>query len=162
MKTNKASIFLDVLKSGISAVTFAASLFLSSEAARSQTYSIDWFAVAGGGGTSTGALYRVTGTIGQPETSRLTGAHYTLDGGFWSMFAVVQTPGSPVLRMFRNATNAIVVAWPAPSTGFTLQQTPDLAHPKWTEVTNLVLTINGERQVIISKPSGNCFYRLKY
>ena len=30
-----------------------------------QTYSIDWYKVAGGGGTSTGGVYSVSGTIGQ-------------------------------------------------------------------------------------------------
>ena len=34
--------------------------------ASAQTYSIDWFKIAGGGGTSTGGVYSVSGTIGQP------------------------------------------------------------------------------------------------
>jgi hypothetical protein len=32
-----------------------------------QSYSIDWYKVAGGGGVSTGGVYSVSGTIGQPE-----------------------------------------------------------------------------------------------
>jgi hypothetical protein len=32
-----------------------------------QSYSIDWYKVSGGGGTSTGATYQVSGTIGQPD-----------------------------------------------------------------------------------------------
>ena len=32
-----------------------------------QSYSIDWYKVSGGGGTSTGATYQVTGTIGGVE-----------------------------------------------------------------------------------------------
>ena len=32
-----------------------------------QSYSIDWYKVAGGGGTSTGAMYQVSGTIGQSD-----------------------------------------------------------------------------------------------
>ncbi|MFN3409754.1 MAG: hypothetical protein ACK45B_12210, partial [Limisphaerales bacterium] len=32
-------------------------------------YSIPWQTIDGGGGTSTGGVYRVTGTIGQPDAS---------------------------------------------------------------------------------------------
>ena len=32
-----------------------------------QNYSIDWFTIDGGGGTSTGGVYAVSGTIGQPD-----------------------------------------------------------------------------------------------
>ena len=34
-----------------------------------QSYSIDWYKIAGGGGTSTGATYSMSGTIGQPDAS---------------------------------------------------------------------------------------------
>ena len=34
-----------------------------------QSYSVDWYKVAGGGGTSTGGTYTVNGTIGQPDAS---------------------------------------------------------------------------------------------
>ena len=42
-------------------------LLLASIVASAQNYSIDWYEVAGGGGTSTGDVYSVTGTIGQPD-----------------------------------------------------------------------------------------------
>ena len=32
-----------------------------------QQYSIDWYKIAGGGGTSTGGTYAVSGTIGQHD-----------------------------------------------------------------------------------------------
>ena len=35
--------------------------------AMGQQYSINWFKVAGGGGTSAGGAYQVSGTIGQPD-----------------------------------------------------------------------------------------------
>ena len=43
---------------------------------------------AGGGGTSTGGVYSVSGTIGQPDAGLLTGGSYTLAGGFWPGGAV--------------------------------------------------------------------------
>ncbi|HXR05029.1 MAG TPA: hypothetical protein VN836_10025, partial [Verrucomicrobiae bacterium] len=35
--------------------------------ANAQQYSIDWHKVAGGGGTSSGGTFAVSGTIGQPD-----------------------------------------------------------------------------------------------
>ena len=55
-----------------------------------QSYSIDWYKIAGGGGTSTGATYQVSGTIGQPDAGgAMSGGNYSLTGGFWSLIAVV-------------------------------------------------------------------------
>jgi len=51
---------------------------------QAQTYSIDWFTIDGGGGTSTGGVYSVSGTIGQPDAGpAMTGATFTVLGGFW-------------------------------------------------------------------------------
>src|SRR6202030_1357655 len=64
-----------------------------------QNYSIDWYKIAGGGGTSTGGVYSVSGTIGQHDAAGpMTGGNYSLTGGFWSLFAV-QSPGAPTLRI---------------------------------------------------------------
>src|SRR5215813_13227143 len=89
---------------------------------RAQSYSIDWFTIDGGGGTSTGGVYSVSGTIGQPDAGHMSGGNFTLDGGFWGIIAAVQTPGSPLLRVVLTTTNTVVVAWPTSSTGFALQQ----------------------------------------
>lgn len=51
-----------------------------------QSYDISWHTIDGGGGTSTGGGYELSGTIGQPDASAadaLTGGGYTLTGGFW-------------------------------------------------------------------------------
>ena len=59
-----------------------------------QSYSVDWYKVAGGGGTSTGGVYAVSGTIGQHDASgAMNGGNYSVTGGFWSLINVVQTPG---------------------------------------------------------------------
>src|SRR6266705_5521518 len=83
-----------------------------------QTYAIDWFTIDGGGGTSTGGVYSVSGTIGQPDAGRMSGGNYTLDGGFWGIIAAVQTVGAPLLTISRTSTNTALVSWPSPSTGF--------------------------------------------
>ena len=63
-----------------------------------QQYSVDWYKISGGGGTSTGGVYSVSGTIGQQDASGpMTGGSYSLTGGFWALISVVQTPGAPNL-----------------------------------------------------------------
>ena len=77
-------------------------------------YSIDWYSIDGGGGTSTGGVYTVSGTIGQPDAGAMSGGNYTLQGGFWAVIAAVQTPGAPTLSIRMTATNSVIVSWPAP------------------------------------------------
>ena len=57
---------------------------LLTASATAQSYSIDWFTIDGGGGTSTGGVYSVTGTIGQPDAGGpMTNGSYSVTGGFW-------------------------------------------------------------------------------
>jgi hypothetical protein len=126
-----------------------------------QQYSIDWYKVAGGGGTSTGGVYTVTGTIGQPDAGvAMTGGNYSLTGGFWSLFAV-QTPGAPLLTMTLNPQlSTVTVSWPSPSTGWTLQQNSDLTATSWS--TSGGISDNGtNKSITITSPTGNLFFRLK-
>jgi hypothetical protein len=129
--------------------------------AHAQSYSIDWFTVDGGGGTSAGGIYSISGTAGQPDAGQMSGGSYTLNGGFWAIIAAVQTSNAPLLRIVLTRTNAVVVAWPAPSTGFSLQQNAVLSTTNWTSVPNPVNVVGSENQVIVSPPTGNRFYRLK-
>lgn len=129
--------------------------------ASAQSYSIDWFKIAGGGGTSTGGVYQVSGTIGQQDAGGpLTGGNYSLTGGFWSLVAVVQTTGAPPLRIYLTSTNTVVITWSTSSTGFSLQHTSSLAAPNWQSTTNTVNVVNSENQVIVSHLAGQQFYRL--
>jgi len=138
-------------------------LWLCGGAVQAQNYSIDWFTIDGGGGTSTGGVFTVTGTIGQADAGHMSGGNFTLDGGFWAIIAAVQTPGAPALRVVRTTTNTVVLAWPNPSTGFSLQENSVVNNsPGWASVTNTPpVVVGSERQVIIPSPVGNRFYRLK-
>jgi len=100
--------------------------------ASAQNYSIDWFTIDGGGGTSTGGVYSVSGTIGQPDAGGpMTGGNYSLTGGFWALPFAVQTPGAPALSIVRlNATQARI-SWTPPTPGFVLQETPSLSPTNW-------------------------------
>lgn len=61
-------------------------LLTASALAAPQAFSLDWWTVDSGGGTSQGNHYSLTGTIAQPEAGRLlTGDTFTLAGGFWGI-----------------------------------------------------------------------------
>jgi hypothetical protein len=131
--------------------------------ADAQTYSIDWFTVDGGGGTSTGGVFTVTGTIGQPDAGpTMTGGSFSLDGGFWSLIAAVQTPGAPTLTITRTTTNTVAVSWPSPSTGWALQQnTNSINSVNWSNVPPATIQDNGTtKSLVVNPPTGNRFYRL--
>jgi hypothetical protein len=134
--------------------------FLSISTLVAQNYTIDWMTIDGGGGTSTGGVYSVSGTIGQPDAGTMSGGNFTLDGGFWGIIAAVQTPGAPLLRIVRTATNTVIVAWPSPSTGFSLQQNSVIGTTNWLGATNAVSVVGSENQIIVAPPVGNTFYRL--
>ena len=57
---------------------------LGASSALAQPFEIPRSVVAGGGGTSTGAVFSVTGTVGQNATGRAESATFSIDGGFWS------------------------------------------------------------------------------
>jgi hypothetical protein len=84
--------------------------------AAGQSYSIDWFTMDGGGGSSTGGGYSVSGSIGQPDAGAMSGGSFSLTGGVWSLIAAVQTPGAPYLWVARTPTNTVSVWWPMSDT----------------------------------------------
>ncbi len=51
---------------------------------------LSWYTVAGGGGTQTGAGYRLDGTAGQAGAGVIAGGAYTLASGFWAGGVVTQ------------------------------------------------------------------------
>jgi hypothetical protein len=132
--------------------------------AQGQSYSIDWFTIDGGGGTSSGGVYAVSGTIGQPDAGVMSGGAYSLVGGFWGVIAI-QTPGAPLLSV--ELTNGTVrVFWPSPATDFLLDQTMALASPpaaiSWSQVARATYQTNATQIFItVPAPVGNKFYRLR-
>ena len=125
-------------------------------------YRITASVIAGGGGTSTGGMFAVTGTLGQPVAGGASGGTFSVQSGFWS---VVQTPGAPVLRIVRSGTNGVVVSWPALSTGWVLQQTSSLSSPQpvaWTDVTSPPAVVLGsENTVTFTSATGVRYFRLR-
>lgn len=61
----------------------AGALFAASAAA--QPYDIPWHTIDGGGGTSSGGSYTLSGTIGQHDAGLpMTGGGFEVTGGFWA------------------------------------------------------------------------------
>jgi len=129
--------------------------------ANAENYTIDWYTIGGGGGTSTGSVYAVSGTIGQPGVGASSGNNYSVTGGFWALIGAVQTPGSPLLRVYVTGSNSVVVSWPSPSTGFVLQQNPNVNSTNWVNVSLTPVDNGTNKSVLISPPKGNLFFRLK-
>jgi hypothetical protein len=128
-----------------------------------QSYSIDWQTIDGGGGTSTNAQYSVSGTIGQPDAgATMTGGTYTLDGGFWGVIAAVQTPGAPLLTItLSSPPSTVTISWPSPSSGFVLQQNPDLDPGNWVTLPPTNSDNGTIKSITLTPLTGNQFYRLK-
>lgn len=127
---------------------------------RAQSYSIDWAAISGGGGSSTGSIYSVSGTIAQPAASgAMNGGGYSLTGGFWALYAI-QTAGAPRLIIAFTATNTVIISWPFSETTWTLQQSATLNGANW-ETSPATVNANSTGNFIIETlPVGNRFYRL--
>ena len=122
-----------------------------------QSYSIDWYKIAGGGGTSSNGQYTVSGTIGQHDAGgAMTGGIYSLTGGFWALYAV-QTPGAPWLTITYSGNQAIV-SWPPSATGWTLQTNATMAAGNWINYGGTVLN----NAVTNSPTMAKLFYRLTH
>ena len=128
----------------------------------SQLYSVDWYKVSGGGGTSTGGVYSVSGTIGQSDAGSLvTGGNYSLAGGFWVLYAL-QTPGAPLLSIQTSTNHTALVSWPSPSPGFVLQLTTDLTMANWSTPPKAVQDDGTMKFITVNLSAGNRFFRLKH
>jgi hypothetical protein len=134
--------------------------FLMTENVIAQNDAIDWRQIAGGGGTSTGGAYSVTGTIGQFGASMaLIGGNFSLTGGFWSLTADVQNTNAPSLFIDDTGGN-LIIHWQA-QTGWVLQENRSLSQPTgWTNSFGLV-TVNGISFHGVANPPSALFFRLK-
>ena len=100
--------------------------------ATAQSYAIDWHTIDGGGGTSAGGVYSLSGTIGQHDAGGpMTGGAYSLTGGFWALPFAVQTPGAPTLTIVPFGVGQARVSWTPNTPGFVLQEALSLAPANW-------------------------------
>ena len=121
-----------------------AAAFALAASASAQNYSIDWFTIDGGSGTSTGGVYSVSGTIGQPDAgATMTNGQYSVTGGFWALPAAVQVTGAPTLTIVPATPGNATISWTPNTPGFVLQETLSLSPTNWLNsasgVTNPIL-----------------------
>lgn len=126
-----------------------------------QNYAINWYTVGSGGGTSSGGIYVLTGTVGQPDAGVLTGAEFELVGGFWSVLSSVPSTVFPVLTVYVTTNDAIVVAWPSSSSSsIVLQESTDIYAPSWVPSSQPIVSDGITKSVTINSPAGRLFFRL--
>lgn len=102
--------------------------------ADAQSYSIDWHTIDGGGGTSTGGVFSVSGTIGQPDAGpTMTNGQYAVTGGFWALPQAVQTESAPTLTIAPASPGFATLSWlPASGTNWVLQERQNLTTGSWS------------------------------
>ena len=111
----------------------------------------DSFPNGGLSGTLSGAVIRLNWAGGDLTSGQSVQAVFN-----------VNVPASPRLSIQLTSTNTVVISWPAPSTGFNLQQNSTFNPATWADVTTAPVVTNGRNEVIISPPTGTRFYRLRY
>ena len=81
----------------------ASTCLLASPELQAQNFTLEHFALSGGGGTSVGLIYTVSGSIGQPTAGPdMAGDVYTMDSGFWEIAVPFDfSEGSMVLTISR-------------------------------------------------------------
>lgn len=80
MKLKRIVLFLLVAVLCLAAV---ATLLALPELAPSNL-TIPWWSVDGGGGTSVGGSFSLSGTAGQADAGQVSGGSFTLTSGFWN------------------------------------------------------------------------------
>jgi hypothetical protein len=130
--------------------------------AAAQNYSVDWFSVDGGGGTSTGGVYGVSGTIGQADAGNLAGGNYIATGGFWSL--IRQDQLRRTIKLKRQSGN-LVLSWPADASEVVVQSATSLAPTAdWSKFEGTPIRVGDEFELIVgpanTPPSPIRFFRL--
>jgi hypothetical protein len=124
-----------------------------------QNYSIDWHAITAGGGTSSNAIYTVSGSVGQTASAHSVGGRFTIDSGFWAFAAAIQTPGAPFLTLRRSSATTLTISWPSSATDFVLQSTADLKG-QWSGVAGSPVDDGTAKSLVVNLTPGNQFFRL--
>lgn len=127
-------------------------------------FTIESRVTPGGGGSSTGTRFSVTGSIGQHDASNaLQGPAYAVGGGFWH--AVVPTPGAPDLEVRRHPFTGVVrVSWRDPEGKYELEQSSGpnaLAAGSWSTIAGPYPVAGAVFIHEIATPTGSSFFRLR-
>ena len=101
-----------------------------------------------------GIFYPAWGDNSNLTGDNLEGTRTTLD----AYTAAVIVP--PLLTISPTNADGVVLSWPNPSTGFVLQESPGVGPASWTNSAVTPEITAGPKQIILTSPAGNRFYRL--
>lgn len=145
-------------------IVLCAACLLGPRLLGAQDFGMDWFAVAAGGGESSGGDFELSATVGQPDAGEALGGDFAITGGFWSIVSVVDTPAAISLNV-SLADGSVIISWlESGSAGLALEETATLLNPSlntaWNAVNVTPQASNGMRSVRLPLTAGNHFYRL--
>lgn len=104
-------------------------------------------------------LTRVASMPAYDYCAAVTGNYaYVAEDLFLRVYRLDVAP--PPLSITATRTNTLVLAWPAPTIAFAVQQTQDLNGSSWVMLTNTPSVVASKNQVLILTPVQNTFYRL--
>ena len=72
----------------------------------------------------------------------------------------VPTSRTPQLTISFTAPNAVIVSWPSPSTGYSLQQNTNLKTANWVAPSESITDNGTSKFIIVNPPAGDRYYRL--
>jgi hypothetical protein len=146
---------------------------VSSQPPDGLSFSLDGTVLASISGTSTGWNQIQTNLTSGNHTllwsyskaggNSITGVPY-VDAGWVdqvSLAPLITQSGAPPLNIQLIDTNTALISWPAPSTGFVLEQCPTVDATNWVTVTNAVNVVGSQNQVEVIPAATAQFYRLK-
>lgn len=118
-------------------------------------YRLESFTIDGGGGTSAGGGYELSGTSGQFDAGpQLVGGTFTVDGGFWPTTVEWIALGGPTLGI-SLVDSSIRITWTPASNGFVLQEAVYLNGGAWVDVAG-----GGVSPVVVPAADGPKFFRM--
>ena len=77
-------------------------------AAVAGAYTLDWFSINNGGGSSSGGMYTLDSSIGQSLAGALSGGTYRLNVGYWPEITS-EGPVSPTLALAKSVSLTMVI-----------------------------------------------------
>src|SRR5687767_4645245 len=100
--------------------TILVSILVIASSAAAQNFSVDWFTIDGGGGTSAAGGFSVSGTAAQPDAGSMSGGTYAVVGGFWAFAAETLSLAAS------NSPAGVVVYWNRPANNWVLDESSAL------------------------------------
>jgi hypothetical protein len=138
-------------------------VLLSGSGVFAQNYSIAAHTIAGGGGTSSGGAYAITGAIAQHDAHTASvGGAYAISGGFFSQYYALQQIGAPRLTIRGVAGGNVQLVWAANVPGWVLQSNTDnLSSAGWIDVVGTPTVSGAEQFLEFTTALGKVFFRLR-